>query len=107
MAEIVRGRADQAVQALKEALDAYEQQYDGAAASLYRQGVASIRIRVIDGRFEGMSKSRRHDHVWKFLDSRVDEETLSEVSLVLALPPTELRSNFANYEFEHPIGTRQ
>src|SRR5437764_10774909 len=107
MANVVRGRADRAVAALKEALDAYELRYDGATASLYRQGVASIRIRVIDRRFEGMSKSRRHDHVWKFLESRVDPETLSEVSLLLALPQTELRSNFANQEFEHPIGTRR
>ena len=106
MADVVKGRADKAVAALKEALDAYEQQYDGATASLYRQGVASIRIRVIDRRFEGMSKSRRHDHVWKFLESRVDGETLAEVSLLLALAPAELGSNLANFEFENPIGTR-
>ena len=106
MAEVVKGRADKAVVALKGALDAYEQQYDGATSSLYRQGVASIRIRVIDRRFEGMSKSRRHDHVWKFLESRVDGETLSEVSLLLALAPAELGSNLANFEFENPIGTR-
>ena len=106
MANVVRGRADKAVQALKAALDAYEEQYPGAAAALYRQGVASIRIRVVDRRFQQMSKSRRHEHVWKFLESRVEEETLSEVSLVLALAPGELKSSFANFEFEKPIPTR-
>ena len=106
MAKIVRGRTDKAVQQLKLALDTYEEQHPGAAASLYRQGVASIRIRVVDGRFERLSKSRRHDHVWKFLEARVGEETLSEVSFVLAPTPAELKSSFTNFEFEKPIATR-
>ena len=67
MAMIVRGEADQVVQALKDALDAYEAAHLGAEATLYRQNVASIRLRVIDRRFEGMTKSRRHADVWQFL----------------------------------------
>jgi stress-induced morphogen len=108
MAEVVRGREDKAVAVLKKALDEYEQEYDGATASLYRQGVASVRIRVIDRRFEGMSKSRRHDHVWKFLESRarVDPDTLSEVSLLLTLAPAELGSNLMNFEFENPMPSK-
>ena len=63
MATIVRGDADPIVQSIKEGLDAYEAQRPGAEAAVYRQNNASVRVRVIDRRFEGMPKSRRHDDV--------------------------------------------
>lgn len=106
MAKIVRGNADEAVEALKDALDAYEVEHPDAEASLYRQNSASIRIRVIDRRFEGMTKSRRHDDIWDFLASRVPEETLSDVSLVLGIAPAELRASLINLEFEDPTPSR-
>jgi len=103
MAEIVRGNIDDdAVNALKNALDAYEAEHPGAEARLYRQNNASIRLRVIDQRFEGMAKSRRHANVWQFLAVRVPEDTLSEISLLLAVAPAELGMSFANFEFENP-----
>src|SRR5436305_1213471 len=103
MATIVRGNVDAQVQALKHALDAYEAEYPGAEAALYRHNPASIRIRVIDRRFEGMTKSRRHAHVWEFLAGRVPEDTLAEVSSLLTLPPAELKNSFANFEFDDPV----
>jgi stress-induced morphogen len=103
MAIITRGDADPAVQALKNALDAYEVDHPGAEAALYRQNSASIRLRVVDRRFEGMTKSRRHADVWQFLAARVPEDTLSDVSLVLAIAPAEMRESFANFEFERPV----
>ncbi len=102
MAIIARGGADAEVQAIKDALDAYEAEHPGAEASLYRQSSASIRLRVIDRRFEGMTKSRRHADVWNFLATRVPADTLSDVSLVLAIAPAELRSTLMNLEFEDP-----
>ncbi len=98
----VRGDVDQAVQALKDALDAYEAAHLGAEATLYRQNSASIRLRVIDRRFEGMTKSRRHADIWQFLAARVPEDTLSDVSLVLAVAPAELGTSLMNLEFEEP-----
>jgi hypothetical protein len=106
MATIVRGNADTEVQALKDALDAYEAEHPTAEASLYRQNIASIRLRVIDRRFEGMTKSRRHGDVWEFLAARVPEDTLADVSLVLTVAPVELRDSFANFEFESPIPSK-
>jgi stress-induced morphogen len=106
MAIITQGNSDAEVQALKDALDAYETEHPGAEASLYRQSIASIRLRIIDRRFEGMTKSRRHADVWDFLAARVPEDTLADVSLVLAVAPAELRSSFANHEFERPIASR-
>ena len=88
------------------ALDAYEAAHPGAEAAIYRQNSASIRLRVIDRRFEGMTKSCRHAHVWEFLTTRVPEDTLADVSLVLTVAPAELRDSFANFEFERPIPSR-
>ncbi len=106
MATIVRGNVDTEVQSLKDALDAYETEHPGAEAALYRQNSASIRLRVIDRRFEGMTKSRRHAHVWDFLATHVPEDTLSDVSLLLAVAPAELRSTLMNLEFEDPTPSR-
>lgn len=106
MATIVHGATDEAVQALKDALDAYEDAHPGADASLYRQNNASIRLRVIDRRFEGMPKSRRHTDVWRFLADRVPEDTLADVSVLLTVAPAELRDSLANLEFERPTPSR-
>jgi stress-induced morphogen len=103
MATIVRGDADAQVQALKTALDAYETENSGAEAALYRHNPGSIRVRVIGRGFEGMTKSRRHAHVWDFLAARVPEDTMAEVSLLLTVAPAELRNSFVNFEFEDPI----
>jgi stress-induced morphogen len=106
MATIVRGNADSEVQALKDALDAYEAEHPGAEAALYRHNPGSIRLRVIDRRFQGMTKSRRHADVWEFLALRVPEDTLADVSLVLTVVPAELKNSFANFEFEDPIPSK-
>jgi stress-induced morphogen len=94
------------VLAVKSALDQYEQQFRGAEAALYRQNSGSIRVRVIDDRFAGMPKSRRHDLAWQFLADRVGDEAMSEVSLLLLLPRSELGSSLMNVEFEHPTDSR-
>jgi hypothetical protein len=106
MARIVRGNPDTEVQALQGALEAYEAEHPGAEATLYRHNPASIRLRVIDRRFEGMTKSRRHADVWDFLAARVDDDMLADVSLLLTLAPTELKTSFANFEFEDPVASK-
>lgn len=106
MAKNLSNTADDTVQTIKTALDLYEDEHPGAEASLYRQNNASVRLRVIDSRFEGMSKSRRHAEVWDFLAARIPEDTLADVSLVLTVAPAELENSFANFEFEKPIPDR-
>ena len=105
MAKIVRGKRDPVVQALKRALDAYEASYPGAATALYRSNPASIRLRLIDRRFEGMTKSRRHADVWNFLAARVNEDALADISQLLALAPSELKTSPGNLEFEDPVAS--
>ena len=105
MATVIKNDTDESVQALKAALDAYEAAHAGAEAALYRHNPASIRLRVIDRRFEGMTKSRRHADVWDFLAARVPDDTLADVSLVLTVAPAELGMSFANFEFESAIAS--
>lgn len=103
MAIITRGLQDQYVQTLKQALDEYEKSYPGAIATLYRQNTASVRIRILDDRFRGISKGDRHDQVWDFLSSRLDDDTIQEISVLLLLAPGEERSSLMNTEFDDPI----
>lgn len=103
MAKIVHGSTDSEVGKLAEALIAYEQEFSGSDASLYRQNPGSIRIRIIDDRFGGMSRSRRHELVWKYLDQRVPEDVMSQVSTLLLIPTSELRSSLGNLEFDDPL----
>ena len=103
MAPAVRGSVDAIIQSLKDALGAYEAERPGADAALYRQNAGSVRVRVIDRRFEGAPKARRHDDVWNLLASRVPEDTVAEVSQVLAIAPAEMRMSFSNLDVEQPI----
>ena len=106
MAKILRGSQDTMVKALKNALEAYEDRFAGSSGSLYRQDRADIRVRIIDERFAGMSRSRRHNQVWKFLADIVGDDVISEVSTLILLPPTELKGSFANLDFEEPLPVR-
>ena len=106
MANIIRGPQDEAVLKLKSALDAYERQFVGAEASIYRQNPASVRVRIIDDRVKAMSRSRRHDELWQFLAEQVGDDVMGEVSMLLVLPHSELRSSLSNLEFEDPMPSR-
>lgn len=102
MARIRQGHPDATVQAIKNALDDYEVQFPHAKAELYRQNPASVRLRVVDPQFKGMSLSERHAQVWNFLAARIPDESLADVSLLLTMPPSELKMSLANQEFENP-----
>jgi stress-induced morphogen len=106
MAIITRGRRDKYVKRIKEVLDEYEAEHPGAVASLYRQNSASIRVRIIDERFENVSKSKRHDKVFKFLSDRLEDDEIQEISVLLPLAPDELKSTFMNLEFDDPMPSR-
>jgi stress-induced morphogen len=103
MATIVRGNTDEYQQRIKAALDEYENLNPGSVAELYRQNLGSIRIRIVDSKFRGMSKVDRHDLVLNFLAARLDNDTMEEISVLLALAPDELRSSFMNAEFDDPV----
>ena len=76
----------------------------------YRYNSASIRIRVIDKRFEGLSNEHRDAMVEPILDL-LPENTQSDIVNLLTLAPSDLdqrprknlRSLLLNTEFEYPL----
>ncbi len=74
----------------------------------YRYNSASIRIRVIDQRFEGMSREKRDALVEEHLDKLPPETQRDIVTLFtfapseLARTPTTFREFMLNTEFDDP-----
>jgi len=103
MASIVRGQQDPAVTKLQQVLQEYESANPGATVTLYRQNSGSIRVRILDERFSGLSKGQRHDQAWKFIADRIGDEDIQEISVLLLLTPGEQRSSLMNLEFDDPV----
>lgn len=77
-------------------------------ADAYRYNSASIRVRVIDPSFEGMSREQRDTLVEEQLD-KLPPEIQRDIVNLLTLAPSELSSNakslrvlMLNSEFEDP-----
>ncbi len=72
----------------------------------YRFNSASIRIRIIDPRFEGKPGSERQDMVFPVID-RLPKRIREDILLLLTMAPSELggpnRHFLVNREFEHPL----
>jgi stress-induced morphogen len=72
----------------------------------YRYNSASIRVRVIDSRFEGMSSPEREDLVFPIIDT-LPKRTREDILLLLIMAPSELRGRnrhlLVNLEFENPL----
>jgi stress-induced morphogen len=103
MASITRGPHDERVKKVLQVLDEYERLHPGATASVYRQNSGSIRIRILDDRFTGWSRGKRHDYVWDFIVSRLNEDDMQEISVLLPLTRAEQGSSFMNFDFDDPL----
>jgi stress-induced morphogen len=77
----------------------------------YRYNSASIRVRVIDKRFEGLSREKRDAMVEEQLDKLPPETQRDIVSLFTFAPselkrtPKTLREHMQNTEFDNPSPT--
>ncbi len=83
-----------------------EQQFEQVDA--YRYNSASIRLRVIDPRFEGMKREQRDDLVEREID-KLPPETQRDIVTLFTFAPSELvqtstalRERFLNLEFDDP-----
>ena len=74
---------------------------------VYIYNPVAIRVRVVDESFEGQSYFQRHRRVMKAL-SPLPEEIVGDITMVLALTPTELdkQHNLVNLEFDDPSRSR-
>lgn len=97
-----RMKADRPMTLIQEALAEYGSAHPQAKIDLYRHSSVSIRVRIIDGGFEGKSRAQREDEIWPLLE-RLPEEVVAELSLLLLLTPNEAKKSFANVEFDDPV----
>ncbi len=98
----IRGRTDDALDAVSSALESYERERPEAEIAVYRQNAASVRVGVIDPGSKKSSRTDRHDAVWACLEA-LPENVLSQISMLLALAPSETEESFANHQFDHPV----
>jgi stress-induced morphogen len=98
----IRGQSDSSLDRVVAALSKYQDQHPDAEIEVYRQNSVSLRVRIVDPDFSGISRADRHDIVWGVLEE-LPEEIQSQVSLLLLLTPEEIGKSFANTEFENPI----
>jgi stress-induced morphogen len=75
------------------------------SADAYRYNSASLRVRVVDPSFKGLSREQRDDCVEPIL-SKLDESTQADIMNLVLLYPEEVHDSFRahvnNEEFEHP-----
>ena len=100
--KIPRGKADKIMEKIESALQLYQDANPDAQIDLYRHSSVSVRIRIVDRAFRGMTKPERHDKVWHYIE-QLPEEAVSDISMLVLLTPKETKKSFANMEFDDPI----
>ncbi len=100
--KILRGASDDILEQVITLLRKYELDHPDAVIDLYRQNSVSIRVRIIDPAFRGMSKKQRNDLVWDYLDT-LSEDAQADISMLVLLAPTEVEKSMGNLEFEDPV----
>ena len=98
MAEII-GPADEATEQVRAVLEDYERSHAAAECFVRRYNPASIRIKIIDPKFHGLSKGERHDYALTFLNA-LPEDVLAQISVLLCLEPGE--TSLLDLEFRDP-----
>jgi hypothetical protein len=99
---VLRGKSDELIDCMIEALRAYETDHPNAQIDLYRQNSVSVRVRIIDPDLAGRSKIDRSKEVWKYLNALPDE-IQSDLSTLILLTPDETSMSLSNLEFDDPI----
>ena len=99
---ISRGATDSTLDRIAEALQDYQGEHPSAQIDLYRLNQVSIRARIIDEHFRGMTRGERNKLVWTYFD-RLSEEEQSDITMLVLITPEEVAKSFANIEFEDPV----
>ena len=71
----------------------------------YRYNSASIRVRIVDERFERKSNVEREDMVWPLL-GKLSERTRADISILLLVTEEEKGQRMMNVEFDKPSPSR-
>jgi len=101
MAQLTYGKSDKITRKISKSLEKYESEHPHAQAALYRRNSVSVRVRIIDPEFEGISRPDRSRLVWNYLDE-LEEDVQADINAVILLTPDETERSMANLEFEDP-----
>jgi hypothetical protein len=106
MPHLLFGNTDEELTALHQLLEDYEQTFPGAQTSYYRRNNVSIRLRVIDPSFQGLTQTARSERVEGWIE-KLPDEIAQNITLMLLYTPQELTNPistqaFSNLEFEQP-----
>jgi stress-induced morphogen len=83
----------------------YVASHPKAQVTVYRFNSVSIRVRIIDPDFEGLTRTERDTLIWDILDT-LSEDTRAEISLLLLVTPRESKTSYMNLEFNEPRQSR-
>src|SRR5437588_7471031 len=86
--------ADPKLEAVRCVLRRYKALHPDANVGARRYNSVSIRVRVIDPCFEGVSRADRDDELWKLLEALPDD-TFSDITMLVLLAPSETATSLA------------
>ena len=98
---------DQPVPLLQEKLLQYENEHPDSFTEYYRYNSASIRIRIVDPIFDGLSEDEREDIAYAYID-QLPDSIANDITLLLLFTPYEIANpettifGLANLEFDDP-----
>ncbi|MEX0715120.1 MAG: hypothetical protein WD066_00965 [Planctomycetaceae bacterium] len=98
-------RPDPLLRQLVKALETYAAAHPAAEIEAYRHNSVSVRIRVLDSAFAGLSRAEREEEVWAALNE-LSDDAVSEISLLILLTPDEAKESFASHDFDNPLPSR-
>ncbi|MBI3822163.1 MAG: hypothetical protein HY289_05725 [Planctomycetes bacterium] len=98
-------KLDAVLKQIVKTLERYAAGHPNAEVEAYRHDNVSVRIRVIDPDFKGMSRGEREVDLWAMLHE-LPEEVVADISLLILLSPAEVKKSFASMEFDDPIPAR-
>jgi stress-induced morphogen len=90
---------------VRDVLRSYESVHADAAVEVRSPNEYSIRIRIVDPDFEGVSRGDREPEVWRLLQGLPDD-VFTRISMLLLLTPDEQADSLANREFDDPLPSR-
>src|SRR5207244_950501 len=83
----------------------YLPRHPKAEFSVFRSSPANVHIRILDPDVRGVDIPERDDMAWEVLDELPDE-VVSDISVVLLLPPEDRDAYELSREFDTPTRSR-
>lgn len=100
--KLYRGREDDQLNQVRDALQSYQDSRRNAEIPFYEQNPHSIRICIIDASFRTRPVQDREEEIWWEL-SDVDDATYGNVTLLVMLGPEEAKDSLLYLGFMHPL----